>query len=69
MGVNARTEAAGSSNQISIGSSAQFVGTNAAANTYFATAVTGTVAPPAGATGFWRVIINGTPRKIAVYAD
>jgi len=57
------------SNQIAFGSSTYFVGTNGVANTYYANAVGGTVLPPAGATGFWRLAINGTFRKIAVYAD
>lgn len=61
--------AAGDSNVIAIGSAGYFVGTNGGANTYYANAVGGTVLPPAGATGFWRVSINGTFRKIAVYAD
>jgi hypothetical protein len=69
IGRSAITGAAGNSNEIAIGSATYFVGTNAAANTYYPTAVTGTVLPPAGATGFWRVLINGTARKIAVYAD
>lgn len=63
------TEAVNSNNQLVIGSSTYFVGTNGAANTYYATATAGAVALPAAAVGFWRVIINGTPRKIAVYAD
>jgi hypothetical protein len=69
IGVNARATAAGSSNEIAIGSAAQFVGTNGAANTYFANANATLTLPPAGSLGFWRVIINGSARKIAVYAD
>ena len=61
--------AATDSNVIAIGSSTYFVGTNGAANTYYATATAGAVALPAAAVGFWRVSINGTFRKIAVYAD
>jgi hypothetical protein len=63
------TETDASSNQISVGSNSYWVGTNGAANNYFATAGGGAVAPPAGAVGFWRVIVNGTPRKLPIYAD
>lgn len=69
IGVSAQAESASSSNQLSIGSSANYVGTNGGPNTYYATASTGTATLPTGATGFWRVLINGTVRKIAVYGD
>ena len=69
IGRDTATEAVNSNNSICIGSFNYYVGTNGAANTYYATANTGVTAPPAGATGFWRVIINGTARKIAVYGD
>lgn len=69
IGAFAETETQTSNNQLSVGSASNWVGTNGAANSYFATAGGGAVAPPAGAVGFWRVIVNGTPRKLPIYAD
>ena len=61
IGANAQVEAATSVNQIAIGSATYFVGTNGGPNTYYATA--------GASLGYWRVIINGTARKIQVFAD
>lgn len=61
IGANARTILATDSNQLVFGSSSQYVGTNGAANTYYATA--------GASAGYWRIVINGTVRKIQVYAD
>lgn len=61
IGANARTITNTDSNQLSIGSSVNYVGTNGAANTYYATA--------GASAGYWRIVINGTVRKIQVYAD
>lgn len=61
LGAFARTEAATSSNQICIGSTSYWVGTNGGPSTWWAGA--------SGAIGYWRVIINGVPVKIPVYAD
>ena len=69
IGTSAQAEAVGSNNQISIGSATSFVGTDAAANTYFTTATALSTGVLPVTCGFWRVIINGTARKIAVYAD
>lgn len=55
------TETASSSNQICIGSTSYWVGTNGGPSTWWAGA--------SGAIGYWRVIINGIPVKIPVYAD
>ena len=61
IGIGANGTGATASRQISIGSATYFVGTDGAANTYFATA--------GASLGYWRVVINGTARKIQVYAD
>ena len=61
LGSFAATETAASSNQICIGSTSYWVGTNGSPSTWWAGA--------SGAIGYWRVIINGIPVKIPVYAD
>jgi hypothetical protein len=61
VGIGAQTTGATASNQISFGSATYYVGTNGAANTYYAAA--------GASLGYWRVIINGTARKIQVFAD
>jgi|688.fasta_scaffold13018_3 hypothetical protein len=55
------TETTTSSNQICIGSTSYWVGTNGGPTVWWAGA--------SGAIGYWRVVINGTPVKIPVYAD
>ena len=59
----------GGGNEIIIGSATYWVGTNGAANTYWPSAAAGAAVLPVGATGWWRLAINGTIRKIAVYGD
>jgi hypothetical protein len=68
IGRNAAASGALNSNDISIGSLAYWVGTDTAANTYFtgATALSTGVLP--ATCGFFRIYINGTARKIPVYA-
>ena len=61
IGRSAATETAASSNQICFGSTSYWVGTNGGPSTWWAGA--------SGAIGYWRVIINGVPVKIPVYAD
>ena len=61
IGRSAVTETATSSNQICFGSTSYWVGTNGGPSTWWAGA--------SGAIGYWRVIINGVPVKIPVYAD
>ena len=61
LGINSRGPNLNDSNQLCIGSVAEWVGTDGAANTYFAAA--------GASLGYWRVVINGTTRKIQVYAD
>jgi hypothetical protein len=69
IGVNANATAVNSTNQLSIGSSGQYVATNGAAATYFPNANTGVTLPPAGSNGFIRIILNGSVIKVAVYGD
>jgi hypothetical protein len=61
LGRSAATETAASSNQICIGSTSYWVGTNGGPTVWWAGA--------SGAIGYWRVVINGTAVKIPVYAD
>lgn len=61
LGRSSATETAASSNQICIGSTSYWVGTNGGPAVWWAGA--------SGAIGYWRVIINGIPVKIPVYAD
>lgn len=61
IGRSAATETTTSSNQIVFGSTSYWVGTNGGPAVWWAGA--------SGAIGYWRVIINGIPVKIPVYAD
>jgi hypothetical protein len=68
IGSDAQTSAAGASNELVVGSNARFVATDGAANTFFtsATALSTGVLPVT--CGFIKINLNGTVRKIAVYA-
>jgi len=68
LGANSAVSVATISNELVIGSSGNFVGTDAAANTFFtsATALSTGVLPVT--CGFMKINLNGTIRKIAVYA-
>jgi hypothetical protein len=68
IGVNARTSGAATSNELSLGSSAQYVATDGAAATYFPTATAGAVVLGL-ALGFIRINLNGTLVKIPVYGN
>jgi len=59
--MNSRGPNLNDSSQICIGSATEYVGTNGGPNTYFGAA--------GASLGYWRVVINGTTRKIQVYAD
>lgn len=68
IGVSSDTSSATVSNELVIGSSAQFVATNGAAATYFATATAGAVVP-GNCQGFIRIRLNGSFVKIPVYGN
>ena len=68
IGRDANTTAAGTVNELAIGSSSFYVATNGAAATYFPTATAGAVALGL-AQGFIRINLNGTLVKIPVYGN
>ena len=69
LGRQATTAAVGDDNQISIGSATYFVGTLVNSIGYYTSATATSTGVLPATCGFWRVIINGSARKIPVYED
>jgi hypothetical protein len=69
IGSNSQVSGIAISNELVIGSNGQFVATNGAAATYFATATAGAVALPVASLGFIRINLNGSFVKIPVYGN